>query len=302
MRPWLLLAFCAFILVSCKKTGTIDHRIRFTDQYVDVSGKTDADSLYTQFGPHIATITPYRLYGNLNILAYLDNLDQQDPSTHSISYIDGHDNNPNIPIQLDVDFSGNQEVEVTPILYSTDKIGDIFDIDQVTFKYFEFVPYYINLTFELPIQYKDVQFEWQDMNTFRSYDAETDKVIYACPQNTLMLPLYGDGQRIPAGYVFGGTDSTYIFNPDAQVLPNDQCIFGGELCFRPLIRSNRFTPITVVMPDNGKSIEMYSTISFSSTGLVQLYAGADGVAYTGDDVFVYAPRFWERATVKLQVN
>jgi len=36
--------------------------------------------------------------------------------------------------------------------------------------------------------------------------------------------------------------------------------------------------------------------------LIQVYAGADEVAYTNDDVFVYAPSFWERLNVKLEIK
>lgn len=52
----------------------------------------------------------------------------------------------------------------------------------------------------------------------------------------------------------------------------------------------------------GESIEMFSTISFNSDNLIHIYAGQDGVPCTGDDRFVFAPRYWERATVRLEVR
>lgn len=55
------------------------------------------------------------------------------------------------------------------------------------------------------------------------------------------------------------------------------------------------------MPDDGESITMYSTISFDCTKLIQVYAGKDNIAYTNDDVFIYAPKYWERLKVRLDV-
>jgi len=80
------------------------------------------------------------------------------------------------------------------------------------------------------------------------------------------------------------------------------CPFGGLLCNRPFIRSHRYTLITVTMPEASESIEMYSAISFINDDLIQVYAGNDGVAYTGDDMFSYAPRYWERVVVRLELR
>jgi len=69
-----------------------------------------------------------------------------------------------------------------------------------------------------------------------------------------------------------------------------------------MIRSNHFTPVTVKMPLDGGTIEMYSTISFDTENLIQVYAGRDNFPYTVDDIFVYAPNYWERLNVKLEVR
>jgi hypothetical protein len=47
---------------------------------------------------------------------------------------------------------------------------------------------------------------------------------------------------------------------------------------------------------------VFSAISFITDDLIQVYAGNDGVAYTGDDVFVYPPRYWERVVARLEVR
>jgi hypothetical protein len=300
-----LLPFLALTVLasSCEEAGKINHRLRFTNEGIPVSGKTSEDSLYTQFGPLITTLTPYVFRSKLNILAYQDDLESAGPNstTHMISYIDGHDNDPNYQIFLDVDFSNNQEVVAEPILYGTDIRDGIFEQREVTMSYFMFVPYHITQSFVLPLEYKDVQFAWQDMNTCRNYDSLLNRVTFTCSERLLTMPLYGQNNLIPAGYVFGGTDSTYIHNPEA--LPGvPGCPFGGSLCNNPFIRSSYYTPVTVTMPDDGESIEMFSTISFNSNNLIQIYAGNDGVAYTGDDVFVYAPKYWERVVARLEVR
>lgn len=69
-----------------------------------------------------------------------------------------------------------------------------------------------------------------------------------------------------------------------------------------MIRSNKYTPVTVKMPLDGETIVMYSTISFNTENLIQVYAGMDNIPYTFDDIFVYAPNYWERLNVKLEVR
>jgi hypothetical protein len=47
---------------------------------------------------------------------------------------------------------------------------------------------------------------------------------------------------------------------------------------------------------------MYSIISFDTENLIHVYAGMDNKPYTTDDIFVYAPNYWERLHVKLEVR
>ena len=52
----------------------------------------------------------------------------------------------------------------------------------------------------------------------------------------------------------------------------------------------------------GKTIEMVSEISFDTENLIQIYAGQDNIPYTSDGIFLFAPNYWERLIVKLEVN
>jgi hypothetical protein len=302
MKYFGIFLFILLGLSSCKKSGIIQHRLKFTNATIDEgSGKTSEDSVYTQFGPLVTTLTPYMFKSKLNILAYQDNLESagSNSSTHMISYIDGHDNDPNYQLYLDVDFSNNQEVTAEPILYGNDLRDGVYEQDEVTMNYFMFMPYYYYQEVELPIGYQNV-FLQNLASDAVTYDAGTNRLLLKCNEIRLLDMLYPENLR-PSGIVFGGTDSTYIHNP--QGLPDvSGCPFAGPICNRPFIRSHRYSPIIVTMPNGGETIEMFSTISFTPDNLIQVYAGSDGLSYTSDDVFVYAPRYWERVVARLEIR
>jgi hypothetical protein len=114
--------------------------------------------------------------------------------------------------------------------------------------------------------------------------------------------LYKSGNGYPYAYVFGNADSTFVFNKEGNTVPNSEnWPFGGST-MNPIIRSNKYIAKTVTMPTDGATLEMISTISFDTENLIQIYAGQDNVAYTGDDIFVYAPNYWERLGVKLELK
>ncbi len=56
------------------------------------------------------------------------------------------------------------------------------------------------------------------------------------------------------------------------------------------------------MPDDGETIEMFSTISFNTENLIQVYERPDNTPYTQDDWFIYAPDYWERINVTLEIR
>ncbi len=55
-------------------------------------------------------------------------------------------------------------------------------------------------------------------------------------------------------------------------------------------------------PLSGETVVMNGVLSFDTNGLIQVYAGPDNIPYTNDDVFVYAPKFWERINSRLDIN
>lgn len=291
------------LLESCGKfrAGEIDYKVKYTTEKSSVkSSKTSTDVRYTQFGAYITSLTPDTFTSKINIMMYLDHWDQSDGSTHMISYVDGHDNDPNYEIATYADFSGNQEVKIDPILYSTDIWKGIFKQKEVTFDYFYFVPNYFFQDFEIPGQYGEISLYNLAGDAVHYTDSQTGKHRCKVNNKPFVYPVYTESFRIPFAFVFGKTDSTFIFNKEcANVPPSENHPFGGSY---PVIRSNKYSPITVRMPLDGESIIMYSTVSFDTENLIQVYAGKDNIPYTSDDVFVYAPDYWERLNVKLEVR
>jgi hypothetical protein len=306
MKTGICFFILASLLLSCGNGGgTILHKVKYTTASTEVKSANDAsDSQYTQFGAYITSLTPSHFSSRIRIMCYQDNWDPTDNSTHAISYVDGHDNDPRYEIATYADFTNNQEVSITPILYSTDIKDGIFKQKEITFTYFNFVPDYFYQEVDLPAEYANVTIEQFNKFYYEQYycDSVKNNNILKIKNIPLVYPIYSNLNRFSNTFVFGNTDSTYIFNKEgATISPSPDFPFKGN-SNAPVIRSNKYTPLKVSMPQDGETIEMYSTISFDTRNLIQVYAGTDNIPYTSDDIFVYAPNYWERLNVKLEVN
>jgi hypothetical protein len=93
--------------------------------------------------------------------------------------------------------------------------------------------------------------------------------------------------------LFGNTDSSFIFS-STGTSKDDPLGTGGVI-----IRSNKFNAITLTAIPEGETKTISGIMTFNTTDLIQIYAGKDNIPYTYDDVFVYAPKFWERISVSL---
>lgn len=302
MKNIICIILIACIFFGCEKEGgTLSHKIKYSTSpstFKSVS-KSAAESYYSDLGTYVTSITPRHFSAKLNIMMYYDFWESGDNSSHMISYIEGHDNDPNYEISLYVDFSNNQEVTYEPILYCTDGRDGLFGQKQVSMRYFYFVPYYFIQEIEIPEEYGDEIPSLGYEGTY-STDPITGKQYYKVNQLAFLEKVFGVPDHHPYGYLFGNTDRTYIFNEDCTDLPqSEEYPCGGS---QPLIRSNKYNAVTVTVPDKGEEVEMYSTISFDTENLIQVYAGNDNVPYTMDDIFVYAPNYWERISVKLEIR
>lgn len=297
MKPVIYLLLIAVILIGCESnSGTIIHKIKYTTSTPDLksSAGTTAER-YTGLGTYVTSITPRYFGARISVMMYQDQWQQS--GANMISYLEGHDNDPNWQSMLLVNFSNNQETSYTPVLYG-DMYKNLFRQKVVTFKYFYLVPDYFEQEFEVPAGYGTNNIIGH--NGTYTTEPGTGKRYIKITQQPLLEPVFGYPNQQPYAYFFGNTDQTSVVNRELLDLPQSEdypC--GGQHC---IVRSSHFTPFTVTMPDEGETIEMFSTISFDTQNLIQVYAGNDNTPYTADDWFVYAPNFWERITVNLEVR
>jgi hypothetical protein len=286
-----------FLLASCKKdTGTMKYIGLFTTSIEKSANLSHSDSLYTIFGDYITSITPSHFACRLNMLVFQDRYQQSDPNCHMISFVDGND--------TVVDFSGNAEIEFQPILHSTDIHDGLFEQKEVDFKFLTFTPHYFIHDFEIPIEYLGFQ---NDSNFLHSlgtieFDSQQNKLFVHSTKQFSYAAIHGYANGMPSGFalIFGETDSSYIYWYTGNTLPENERFPFWDQEGMGIIRSNNFTTKRIIMPEKGHTNTMYSTISINTTDIIQIYAGLDNIPYTVDDVFVYAPHFWNRVTANLE--
>lgn len=311
MKVKVFLLLTATLFVACKKddVGTMKYKNKYTTSTIGFrSASTIPDSIYSGYGDYITSITPYHFSAKIAMLMYQDVWSQQDKKCHMISYVDGHDNKPGYEIATYADFSGNQEVSIDPILYSTDIRDGIFEQKSVTFNFFTFNPSYFYQEFEIPIEFKNIylangnQLGGLNGNAI-SYDPINEKMIVKIQSGYLISDIFykKTGNYNSPIFVFGKTSSTYIYQNTGQYIPEDQkfpfCDGNGSV-----LRCHKYSALTVNMPEEDETFTMYSTVCFDTNNLIQVYAGGDNIPYTNDDVFIYAPEYWERLAVKLEVK
>lgn len=294
-----------FFFTGCKKDNGGNLAVTMTYELVGnqknssvksavKSYSSSTEEYYTQFGDYIASITP-----SVFIAKFLDmrllhwevggaNLQQQ------LALLD---NNVAVasPTRL-ADFSNNGSVSLTPIYYSGG-----YDANSVDFNIFEFIPYFFYQEIELPAQYDTVSYLENLSYPNSQIDLNEDAVggvrngrIVKGHGNFFLRPIFNN--QMPANYVFGSTDSSYSFYADGSPSINNPL---GQTGY--ILRSNAFTNITL----NGllnKSANASGTMTFNTNNLIQIYAGQDNVPYTWDDIFVYAPKYWERLNINLDAN
>lgn len=292
-------------LISCKKekSGNMDFSMHYTTQ-TDVF-KTDVvpDSLYTGFGDYITSVTPSHFSGKFRMLGFQDAVNPQDNTTHMLLYIHGN-MTPDDPARTAV-FSNNAVVSFSPDLRGIQDDHAMFTGEQINFFYFYFDIIYFYQEVALPPQYDTVNIAMFNVN-YCNEQLWSDSVkvnnvlkIKHCP---LIYNIFDVSNGWPEAYVFGNCDSTFVYNLEHNEVPNSvNYPFGGSTIL-PIIRSNKYQLVTVNTPTGGETVKMISTVGFDTQNLIQIYAGADNIPYNSDDVFIYAPNYWERIQAKLLVE
>lgn len=265
---------------------------------------------YTQFGNYISSVTPDKFLIKFLSLKLCNTWENQNNNLEII------DNN-----QLDwtstdriADFSENSTVSIVID-------GNIqTDLEMI---YLVSIPMFYYQEFELPEQYSDFTINMEGSNNLAclsfggssniDYPAANDGIggikegrIVKGGNNPLMAPIFdenwidvilnvfpGNFPEWPRTTVFGNTNSTFIYSSTGTSV-DDPLGTGGDI-----IRSHKFNSITLQAIPEGETKIITGIMTFNTTDLIEIYAGKDNMPYTYDDVFVYAPKFWERISVSL---
>lgn len=306
------LALLLLLISGCRKSdknnsgfgGNWVFKIKYSlDDQVAPRATTE---YHTRFGDYIGSITPTVFKGK-----FLDMRIQQwsrNPGANTweenMNLIDN-----NTPIDSSnriADFSNNAVVNFYPV-----KSGQQSS-EPYTFNIFVFINLFYFQEFELPEQYDTVgkllnldygggnnlDFSGWDIGGVRNgRNVKGGSIPMLAPVFDTAWKGFNQGfVNIPKTFVFGETDSAFSFigKQHVQTLNNP---IGQEGI---IMRSPHYDPITL-NPVPQDSVQVISgTLSFDTDGLIQIYAGKDNKPYTSDDVFVYAPRYWNRIKVNLK--
>lgn len=284
MRNLILLTIVLALFSECKKEkyGNTRQKIRATtDEY---SGKVlvpqkKQDLKYTQFGDFITSLTPKSFIGDLTAVRFHDDTLQGNLGESFMTIAGLSLGN------MSADFTNNATFSTVPeingdLILNPDGQGASFKKD-VTFR-FLWVSMGLNQIIELPPEYTNVQ-----LNQFYPPFASKNGNIL----QTQLRPLYEKVEELSQlnnGLLvyFGLTDSTYI--EEGTILGNAKSIY---------IRSSQFREWTMSPPLPDETKTYLSTIGFPNENIIHIYAGADNIPYTSDDIIVMEPKFWERLYV-----
>lgn len=310
MKIIIYFSLVCFLFLSCtkEKNGFVVYKLKFTSAStqqgspksltanIRPSKSVTSETFYTQFGDYITSITPYHYSANFSFL-------YSQSQKYVVNFVGNNWGGPNNPQELKIDFSDNQEVTVLPAIMSTDtamngetywSAGSNYNENEVTFTYFSFIPYYFYQEMELPIEYENVELEQFN--------------------KTYQIPYWGIGQEkyycdsVKSGHILKTKYFPLIQQIESR--PDTRFNFGSRaLASQPFmvgdtstIIHGSFSPVTLTMPLEGETKVLYSTISFDIRNLIQLYAGTDNIPYSSDDIIVYAPEYWKRINVKMEIK
>ncbi len=306
MRKLIYLLVILSFFSGCKKkeSGKITYNISYTNSakeskaensYSKLKNTTGkSDSLYTQFGDYITSLSPGRFTAKFLGIRFNDESEIVNDG-HILQLFDN-----NIPFDAAeryADFSNNSSVSGTPRLDGTVGSDGLFVDKEINFIYFIFKVIYFYQEVELPVQYDSIILS-QFNQMYNNINYSSDSVISGNMLKVDYFPLIAPLTSVytfpcPGEFVFGNTDSTYISTTESG-----NPIFGGNIGM-PIIRSNKYSSFTLYNPEEGETLNIKTVMNFNYTDLIQVYAGADNIPFTSDDVFVYAPNFWERLSVQV---
>lgn len=275
--------------------GRLQFKIRYSlDEQVSSRG---AAEFHSGLGSYIGSITPSVFIGK-----FLDMRIQtwkRDGTAWDVNCNLIDNNTPMDSSNRIADFSNGSQVSIYP------KIDGQPGPQGLVFNMFMFINLFYYQEFELPEPYdtvvnlKMLEFGGTKLDfTGHFMGGVRNGRSVKGSSSPLLAPLYdnnwsgfqGHFPRIPAYFVFGETDSAYSFMGTQNVLTIDNPI-GQE---GPVMRSPHYDPIVIKPVPDDSTYVVNGVMTFDTENLIQIYAGRDNRPYTSDDVFVYAPKYWNR--------
>ena len=285
------------VLVSCGSEGldvkfkTIYKSAISKQSLTNAGTSAPTQGSYTQFGKFVGTITPGMVMARFATIRFTDKKELVNGSTTIVDVI-----SPNLPDNDPTrlaDFTNGNTVEVTPQMFGNIGNDGWFADDNIRLQYLGIFTSNLNIDFELPAQFANQALITDGVNARREGNTLKCNLRY-------FMERFGDGYDI-RGFVFGGTDSSFIVRQSSiPAWDNVEMIRmaqPGEVA-----RVSNFDSPVLRHPDKGSSATVTTTISFNSSQLIEHYEGYDNQPYTADDVFVFAPEFWKRFSVKISQN
>jgi hypothetical protein len=302
MKRLVIFLFTIALLTSCEKEseiGKVIYKINFTTNTITLkSSKSVADDLYANFGDYITSLTPTKFIAQIWTIGYVDTVFIQSiNNAQMLQYITQSvtDLPLNDTLRI-VDFSNNVTVTFNPKITSGVNIEGQFEDKQIDFIYFFFMPRYFYQIVQLPAEYNNIKLD------MFPHDSLVNNVL-KISQVEMMKKIFPNANtEWGFNFFFGNTDSTFVVNPNGEMIPTSVDNPISSPLNSLIIRSNKYTNMIYNAPLAGETVVMNGVLSFDTNGLIQVYAGADNIPYTSDDIFVYAPKFWERIYSKLEIN
>jgi len=302
-------------MASCSKDGgklVCSMTYKLTDEKkagFDTKAYSVSDR-YTQFGDYITSVTPNKFLIKFLSLKLCSTWENQNNNLEII------DNNKLDWTSTDriADFSENSTVNIaiTGNIPTNLEMIYLFSIPMFYFQEFELPQQYSGFTIDMagPNNLACLSFGGSYNIDYPAANSGIGGIKEGCiikgSNNPLMAPIFDDDwsdiilngfpgnfPEWPKTIVMGNTDSTFIYHSNGTC-KDDPLGTGGKI-----IRSNKFNSITLKAIPEGETKTITGIMTFNTTDLIQIYAGKDNIPYTYDDVFVYAPKFWERISVSL---
>lgn len=307
MKKLILLLMILFLAIACKKNDTAG-KVNYTILYTNSSTasinvnkgsnmlqtKGGEDSYYTQFGDYITSLSPGKFTAKFQMIRF-----HNDKALGVDGDVSGggyqlelvNNNLPDDASERFADFSNNSSIDVTPSLGGDLDNERFFSADEIHFIYLFVLYQYLYQEVELPDQYDNINL-FSDYDPSNPQSPQISNHILKVRDNFLTQGLYNlSGGGAPNLIIFGNTDSTYV-----SATEGNNPIWGDQ---GPAFRSNKFSTLIFYKPKSAESFHITTVMNFNSNNLIQVYAGVDNIPYTRDDVFVYAPKFWERFSVNV---